>query len=189
MDATEIVGKLFMGGAVLPLVVSSFDAVVECHMLTDFLLGKPVLSIPFLDAPMLPPQDFIDAGVGFAAVAHRAGRKVLIKCTEGHNRSGLIVASYLMTWCNMAPEAAVALIREKRPGALTNQTFVNYLLALKAPTDLPTKIRAKLAQIQAVVDKGPDNGLQASIWAEFILGMHNGTEALKWALGESNWPG
>ncbi|GAB2947043.1 protein-tyrosine phosphatase family protein [Streptomyces heilongjiangensis] len=61
------------------------------------------------------------------------GRKVLVRCFHGYNRSGLVVAHALIRDGHSAEEA-IRLIRTRRsPWALHNELFVEYL-----HTGLPT---------------------------------------------------
>lgn len=66
----------------------------------------------------------------FAALAasdHAAGRRVLVRCWAGMNRSGLVVAEMLIQSGHSAADA-IAMIRKYRsPGALNNGLFVAYL--------------------------------------------------------------
>jgi protein-tyrosine phosphatase len=48
-------------------------------------------------------------------------------CTQGFNRSAL-VAGMILRELGASPDAIVEAIREARPGALTNQTFVRLLM-------------------------------------------------------------
>lgn len=68
------------------------------------------------------------------STAHRdwkAGKKVLIRCQAGINRSGLIMALVLIR-DGMNPEAAIELMREKRArSVLRNNTFENWLKEVK----------------------------------------------------------
>lgn len=58
----------------------------------------------------------------------RAGRRVLVTCQQGLNRSGLIVAATVMQLSGAPAFEAVALIRARRSGwALCNDTFVDLL--------------------------------------------------------------
>lgn len=70
-------------------------------------------------------------------VAHsdwKKGKKVLIRCQAGWNRSGLITALVLIRE-GMEAQKAINLIREKRsPHALCNSTFATWLLA-QDPSD------------------------------------------------------
>jgi protein-tyrosine phosphatase len=129
-DFTEIIPNLWMGGEQLPAMPSGFDAVVDCRELGDWsLIGPPYLHIPMIDGPVLPKECLIEIGISFVYNAVLPGLKTLVHCAEGHNRSGLIVGAFLIR-CNWEAQDAIDLIRSKRPGALTNQTFVNYLLQL-----------------------------------------------------------
>lgn len=57
------------------------------------------------------------------------GDKVLVHCGMGLNRSALI-AGLILTYRGMKGEDAVNLLRCKRPGALFNDNFANYLSGL-----------------------------------------------------------
>ncbi|MFE2824400.1 dual specificity protein phosphatase family protein [Streptomyces sp. NPDC059271] len=57
------------------------------------------------------------------------GRRVLVRCYHGYNRSGLVVAHALVLAGHSADDA-IRLIRARRsPWALHNQLFVEYLRA------------------------------------------------------------
>lgn len=57
------------------------------------------------------------------------GRRVLVRCWHGYNRSGLVVAHALIRRSRSA-EQAIRLIRSRRsPWALHNELFVEYLRA------------------------------------------------------------
>ena len=74
------------------------------------------------------PADLFDI-VKLAHSDWQKGKKVLIRCQAGWNRSGLITALVLMRE-GMPAQRAINLIREKRsPHALCNRTFVEWLLA------------------------------------------------------------
>ena len=70
-------------------------------------------------------------------VAHsdwKKGKKVLIRCQAGWNRSGLVMALVLIRE-GMEAQKAINLIRAKRsPHALCNSTFATWLLA-QDPSD------------------------------------------------------
>ena len=84
----------------------------------------------------------VDGGTAerVAAIADRvatavdAGRRVLVRCSGGLNRSGLVVASALVR-TGRTPEEAMALVRAARgPWALTNPGFVTHLRTLGSPS-------------------------------------------------------
>ncbi|MFG2310128.1 dual specificity protein phosphatase family protein [Streptomyces sp. NPDC048566] len=57
------------------------------------------------------------------------GRRVLVRCYHGYNRSGLVVAHALVL-AGYSADDAIRLIRSRRsPWALHNQLFVEYLRA------------------------------------------------------------
>lgn len=57
------------------------------------------------------------------------GRRVLVRCYHGYNRSGLVIAHALVHGGRSADEA-IRLIRSRRsPWALHNELFVEYLRA------------------------------------------------------------
>ena len=69
----------------------------------------------------------LDGLAAQVADAVRDGRRVLVRCSGGLNRSGLLVASAL-TRLGHEPAEAIALVREARgPWALTNPGFVAHL--------------------------------------------------------------
>ncbi|MER6344034.1 protein-tyrosine phosphatase family protein [Streptomyces sp. NPDC001595] len=64
-----------------------------------------------------------------AGEAVAAGRRVLVRCYHGYNRSGLVVGHALVRQGRSAEEA-IRLIRARRsPWALHNDLFVDYLRA------------------------------------------------------------
>jgi protein-tyrosine phosphatase len=58
-----------------------------------------------------------------------SGHRVLSHCGMGHNRSALL-AGIILTHLGMTGEEAVALLRQKRRGALYNKNFASYLQGL-----------------------------------------------------------
>ena len=77
----------------------------------------------------LPDLNKLHALATLAARLVGNGQKVLAHCGMGFNRSAL-VAGLVLTYLGMNGEDAVALLREKRPGALFNENFADYLVAL-----------------------------------------------------------
>lgn len=132
LNATEIVPNLWMGGEYLPTMPHHYQATVDCRLLEDVSMPSlhhhAFLWIPFIDGPVLPPASQIDIAYWFVYQAIADGLRTIVHCTEGHNRSGLVVAKYLICYLDMPAQVAVDLIRAKRPGALTNQVFVDYIL-------------------------------------------------------------
>ena len=61
----------------------------------------------------------------------RSGQKVLAHCGMGFNRSALL-AGLILTELGLDGPAAVERLRERRPGALFNERFAEYLASVKA---------------------------------------------------------
>ncbi|MFJ9338946.1 protein phosphatase [Streptomyces sp. NPDC101733] len=80
------------------------------------------------DAPLTAGQLHTVQGLArSAAHALDAGRRTLVRCFHGYNRSGLVVAQCLVDR-GMAPAEAITLIRSRRsPHALHNELFTDYL--------------------------------------------------------------
>ncbi len=55
------------------------------------------------------------------------GHKVLVHCTGGRNRSGVVVGEVLWLMHGWNSDKIIETIRAVRPKALTNETFVQYL--------------------------------------------------------------
>jgi len=78
-----------------------------------------------------PTSDLIDI-VKMAHKDWKSGKKVLIRCQAGLNRSGLVMALVLIRDGYSAVDA-ITLMREKRSDAvLCNQSFARWLLSLDA---------------------------------------------------------
>jgi len=84
----------------------------------------------------LPDLNKLDALARLGAHLVTRGEKVLAHCGMGLNRSAL-VAGLVLTYLGMKGADAVALLREKRPGALFNEDFANYLAALPSQPSAP----------------------------------------------------
>lgn len=94
--------------------------------------GSIHLSFPLEDGERVDPK--VREVAAFTAALVRSGRRVLVHCTEGLNRAGVVVARTLMELGRTAEEA-IALVREERGvtedgfTALSNERFVDWLLA------------------------------------------------------------
>lgn len=79
--------------------------------------------------------DAVERAAEFAYQAWRSGKRVLIRCQAGINRSGLVMAHVLMKDKYTAREA-IDLMREKRSKAvLLNKHFVDYLISKEVPLE------------------------------------------------------
>jgi hypothetical protein len=80
----------------------------------------------------LPDPARLDAVVMMAAHLVRNGHRVLAHCGMGFNRSAL-VAGLILHHLGMAGQDVVLRLRERRPGALFNDVFAEYLTTLPSP--------------------------------------------------------
>lgn len=159
----EITPGLWMGGhywtdpagELRPVVVGAeFDLVISLFTRPghgpDPRVEHLVGDLP--DAPLTGAQ--LRTVLRLAAAARAAldsGRRILVRCHSGYNRSGLVVAQCLVDG-GLAPAAAIGLVRRGRsPWALHNVTFTDYLAAGPAAAALLVDLDADLG-----LDPGPD---------------------------------
>ena len=75
----------------------------------------------------MPDLDRLHAVARLAAELVRRGDRVLAHCGVGLNRSALMCA-LILRYLGMDGAAAVERCRERRPGALYNDIFAQYLI-------------------------------------------------------------
>lgn len=136
---SEVTPRLWMGGHeyiagdgewTLAVVADQFDVVYSLHSREGhgpaLWIEHHVLEVPdgVLNAEQIRAVDTFAAS---AAMDFAAGRRVLVRCRAGMNRSGLVVGEVLKRSGYSAADA-IAMIRKRRsPVALNNETFVAYL--------------------------------------------------------------
>lgn len=81
----------------------------------------------------LPDPARLDAIALMGAHLVRSGHRVLSHCGMGFNRSAL-VAGRILHHLGMPGPTIVDRLRERRPGALFNDTFAEHLKSLPVPT-------------------------------------------------------
>jgi hypothetical protein len=117
------------------LLARGIDTVVDMDASVDSGLPQSPGSIlyvyhPILDAD-LPNLAKIDALGRLVANLVSSDHRVLVHCRMGFNRSVLVIATAL-TYLGMTGEAALNHLRERRPGALFNETFASHVATLPA---------------------------------------------------------
>ena len=136
-DRDNIAPKLWMGAAPRHADLALFDAVVLCAATLQHLdVPNPILA-PLDDA--VPTKAELRIALNAARRVHALtedGKRVLVTCRLGVNRSGLVCALALMLR-GMKARRAVRLIRSRRrPQSghtpLCNDAFVAALLDLEA---------------------------------------------------------
>ncbi|MEV5877519.1 protein phosphatase [Streptomyces sp. NPDC052101] len=139
---SEIVPGLWMGGHEFrggsgrpePAVVrDEFDVVQTLLRLPGYGPGAGVEHHvwPIPDGPLDGTQ--LAGVIRLARAANEAldtGRRVLVRCYHGYNRSGLVVGHALVQRGQASPDEVIQLIRARRSAwALHNELFVEYLRA------------------------------------------------------------
>jgi hypothetical protein len=126
-------GKLFISPAIRewsPLADLGIDTVIDMDAgLDDCIPTTPegclYIYFPIYDEN-LPSLTRLDAVGNLGAQLIRAGHNVLSHCGMGFNRSALIAGVILNKLGVPGPET-VDRIRARRPGALFNEVFADYL--------------------------------------------------------------
>ncbi|WP_051551698.1 protein-tyrosine phosphatase family protein [Nocardioides sp. URHA0020] len=136
----EVVPGLFQGGhdvrsqsASACVVGAEFDLVVSLATRPGYgpAAGVEHVVLRLADAAIDPVTAVrVDEVAGRVAVALADGQRVLVRCSGGLNRSGLVVASALVKHGRTPDEAIAAVRRARGPWALTNPGFVVHLRGL-----------------------------------------------------------
>lgn len=149
IEADEIMERLWQG-SIPPrgrkLSREGFDMVVLCS--SDFQFpasdfpGVEVVHAPYEDNILTPDaRALVLEAADRVAFAYRQGKKVLVTCTAGLNRSGYVMGMALHLIFGWEGNRCVGLIRRQRSNPsmpllkpLFNQDFENALLALPQRT-------------------------------------------------------
>ncbi|MBC7785327.1 MAG: dual specificity protein phosphatase family protein [Burkholderiales bacterium] len=128
-------GKLFLSAAIQdwgPILDKGIDTVIDLE--GDIDHGVPTeankflyVYLPIHDAEM-PDMDRLHGVAKMCAELIRRGDRVLSHCGIGLNRSALMAGLILM-YLGMKGEDAVKRIQQRRPGALYNEKFHDYLVS------------------------------------------------------------
>ena len=74
----------------------------------------------------MPTLHKLHAIARLGAALIQARERVLVHCQMGLNRSAL-VAGLVLVYSGMSGDAAVSRLQQRRPGALYNEVFADYL--------------------------------------------------------------
>jgi len=86
-----------------------------------------------VDGPKLPAAIILDDLVRDVVTAVTGGRRVMVACVGGRNRSGLVLALALRELLGCSGAEALRLVQARREDALNNETFARHLTALPPP--------------------------------------------------------
>lgn len=137
-DADQLVKNLYQGSFPpegMELRRRGFDILVLCaseyQPASSEFQGIRVIHIPFEDDFEDPPShqtlQRIFKASWFLTSQIKAGKKALVTCWAGHNRSGLVSGMTLHHMLGMSGKDAIQLIQKKRKGALSNPVFRSLL--------------------------------------------------------------
>jgi protein-tyrosine phosphatase len=107
--------------------VIDLDGGIDKDVPTD-ANGLIYIYFPFHDED-IPDKAKLHALAAFGAEMISRGQKVLCHCLMGYNRSALM-AGLILYHLGKSGLEALDLVRERRPGALFNPVFADYLLSL-----------------------------------------------------------
>lgn len=129
-DTIDVPAKTYGGRADITL--EHFDAVV-----TLYAWARPVgweveeLRWGFYDSEELPDKETLREAVTWAYRRWQAGKRVLLRCQMGYNRSGLITALVLMRHGLTADEAITLMRKLRSEWVLCNEDFEKAIRALE----------------------------------------------------------
>ncbi len=114
-----------------PVESSGINVVIDLD--DDLDIGVPqvpnqmlYIYYPIEDMPELPDLEKLNSVARLGAGLVKNGYRLLAHCGMGHNRSAL-VAGLILRYLGMGGDEVVALIRNRRQGALYNRTFAEYV--------------------------------------------------------------
>jgi len=128
-------GKLFLSAAITdwkPILDRGIDTVVDLEGDIDHGVPTDVdrflyIYLPIHDGEM-PDLDRLHAVARMCATLIKRGDRVLSHCGMGLNRSALM-AGLILRYLGMDAKTAVEQLQARRPGALYNVVFRDYLLS------------------------------------------------------------
>ena len=99
----------------------------------DDLGDLTYLKAPLEDGEDLPDEVLLSHLTSLVADLVREGRRVLVHCTFGKNRSGLLMTLIVRELLGCDGPTALARVRAVRERAVNNERFAEWLSALPAP--------------------------------------------------------
>lgn len=136
VEGTKLVPGLYQGSAplsVTDLQSAKVDLLVLCarenQPSRDMLRGVDYLRCPLDDNGELAERHWDRAYMAAVEVAQAVsdGKRVLVTCVQGRNRSGLVNGIALHMLTGVSGCDAARFIQQRRTTALTNQKFVEEL--------------------------------------------------------------
>lgn len=136
IDATRIAPKLYQGSYPVTALRPMFDVLVLCAKELQHRSPEPGLTIVHCpledDGSPMTRSEWYRAYTTSEVVARylAGGKRVLVTCAAGRNRSGLVCALTLYRLTALDGEQCIQQIQARRRDALQNDFFVAALRAL-----------------------------------------------------------
>jgi hypothetical protein len=105
------------------------EVIVDLEGDVDKIPDVKIIYWPIKDEAKLPDLDHLHSIAVQVVEYLNQGKKVMVHCSLGKNRSGLVIGVVLVSM-GMLGKDAVKLIQSKVPGSLFNPTFREYLETL-----------------------------------------------------------
>jgi hypothetical protein len=115
----------------ISVVVDIADA--DAHPPAGATDGLAYVKAPLVDADDVPDPTFTQHLARMVAGFIRDGRTVLVHCTFGRNRSGLLASLVVREVLGVTGAQAVSHVQARRAGTVNNEAFAAWLRTLPAP--------------------------------------------------------
>ena len=139
---TELIpGKLWQGGVPVDFAWAAEVGIGAVVDLADADSHPPAgstdellyLKVPLVDGATVPEPALTLRLAQLAAGLIEDGYTVLVHCTFGRNRSGLIASLVVREVLGLDGAAAMAHVQQRRAGTVNNEDFAAWLRTLPAP--------------------------------------------------------
>ena len=140
---TELIpGSLWQGGCPVDFAwvrEAGITAVVDFADPDAHPPAGAIDGLVYLKAPLVDGDDVPDPAVTLRLATLVAGLvsdgyRVLVHCTFGRNRSGLMASLIVREVLALPGEAAMRYVQERRRGTVNNEAFATWLRSLPAPS-------------------------------------------------------
>lgn len=100
--------------------VQAIVTMTEMALPEDWIRNIGYLHVPTPDLTA-PDLDRLDEAVGFIHEQILRGRPAMVHCAAGLGRAGTVLACYFVKHHGYSADAAIAMIRERRPGSIQSE--------------------------------------------------------------------
>lgn len=138
----QVPGRVWHGGCPVDfdwVRQTGIDVVVDLADADSVAPADDVEHLTYLKCPLVDgselPQPTLTLGLArLVADLVRDGQRVLVHCTFGRNRSGLLATLVVRELLGLSGADALAHVQAHRDGAVNNEDFATWLRSLPAPT-------------------------------------------------------